>query len=376
MDFSAFGSNQVTPEGMKNNEVNYYQVRLALVLNSVFGFVPLGSCRFGGQYLYPLGLAVSTLAATTLMDRSSEDSRHHRLKFMIQGEYLLWLSVMHYTHNKYTSVLNKTRVFDVKQKYTSSGSPHLQTCVIYGLQLCLYVCDVYLKIRNGEEKLAQGIMELCYSYMVSARTLALIPFIVTSCAIAERFVCIKEELQLKLIHCANQNEIETFRIHHLQLCGVAESLITTFSFSITLFFGLAYYDTLVKVSSIVCETGFNTFVDPVPFVITAVSWYVVISVSEQLLRASQSVTLVLQDFSLDHKDNNFFIQINQFTLQVRSTAVKVSAGNYFVLRKKSFPSIIGSMTSFVVVVVQLIQSKTLLAYLVKANNTNSTVMSA
>lgn len=304
-----------------------------------------------------MGLVVFALTITILASEST-DGHFRSLNFPIQCEYVMWVCLMQYTNRIYILVLSKVHAVDLKLQISSGKSTNLWIYFLYTLHLFTYSCSIYWEIQSDSIKLIQGILQFCFSYMHSIRMFATLPYIATANAIGQRFCFLTNQLQNKLtkneISCSETSiEIEKCRMLHFKLCSTTESLISSFSLPITLFFGFTYFDMLVRVGRIVENKNFDTLVDPMVLTITALLGYLIISASEELFQASQSITNVIQDLPLSKKPNNFHIQLKQFTLQIKSTAIKVSAGNYFLLRKRTFPGIVGSMTSFLVVIVQL-----------------------
>lgn len=349
---------------MCNKDIIYHQVKLVLVINCLCGLFSVKNCFgdsckklrfqfFSWHYIYSIGLIAFYLTITILASEPTDCYHFRRLNYAIQCEYVMWICLMQYTNRIYILVLSKVQAVDLQLQFSSAKLTNLWIYFLYMLHLFTCTCNIYLKIQSNR-KLIQGILEFCFSYMISIRTFATLPYVVTANAIGHRFYFITKELQNKLNQSEKTSlEIEKCRMLHFKLCSITESLISSFSLPITLFFGFAYFDILVRVGSMVENKNFDTLVDPLVLTITSLLGYLIISASEDLFQAGQSISNVIQDVPLSKKPNKFHMQLKQFTLQIKSTAIKVSAGNYFLLRKRTFPGIVGSMTSFLVVVVQL-----------------------
>ncbi|KAG8252590.1 hypothetical protein J6590_053949 [Homalodisca vitripennis] len=274
-------------------------------------------------------------------------------------EYLAWLCLVHRSCRLYVKVLMKVQANDNDLfKLKDFQSTKLLVTVVYVMMASKMIGAFYLDSEVIDKHWYHYLLSVLNSYMIICHYMITLPYIVTAHAIADRFRCIDENLRetlfiKQLTIYASLVEFERIRQLHIKLCSAAENLVGCFSLITTAFFGLSYFDTVIRMGIIVRERNLNYAVDAFFMLSFIILSYSIISASEDLYQASYSILHTLRDLPLSNKPDSFYIQVKQFTLQVKSMAVRATAGNFFLLRKKSIPAIAGSMVSFFVVIVQL-----------------------
>lgn len=349
----------------------YEQVKCVLIVNCLFGIFPITNCfgdsckklkfqLFSWCQVYSVLHNISVLAVSLLTEEYIHHLHFKRLTREIQIEYTIWICILYETCTKFILVLVKIEAFDTEREQIKHlKSKNYVALIVYLLQICLCITTIYEKFQPDEGfiKWTKCFVRLLFSYMSSVRSVAVLPYVITLYALADRFQSVNSDLKetfLKQLPTVEKLlEVERHRIRHLRLCCISNELITCFSLLLTTFFALIYVDMMVKVGVMVIYKDNALILDTQLFFNNAFLLYITIHASQNIQNKSSHILYTLIDQPLCNKSDQFYSLMKQFLLQVKTSSVKVTAGRYFSIDKKTILGIVGSMAGFLVAIIQL-----------------------
>lgn len=350
----------------------YEQIKFVFIVNFLYGIFPINNC-YGDSckklkfkiiscpHVYSLLLNTSVLTITILTCKYIDYVHYKRLTMEIHTEYVVWNCMLYQTYNKLIIVLCKIQEFDSERK---NNIKHLKSrkylaLIVYLQHICLSITSIYLNFQREEgfAKWTNCVIRLLFSYMAIIRYLAILPYVFTSYAIADRFKSLDSDLRETFLSSLTAEkhliEVERLRIRHLKLCVISKMLVACFSLPLTTVFGMTYLDIIVKVGVMAVFKEYHFVQDTQMVLCIAFLLSITIYASQNIQSKSSCIIYTLRDLPLSNKSDQFYSLMKQFTLQVKTSSVKVSAGCYFLVNKRTILGIIGSMASFLVAIIQL-----------------------
>lgn len=350
----------------------YEQIKFVFIVNCLYGIFPIINC-YGDSckklkfkllslpHVYSLLLNTSVLTITILTSKYIHNVHYKRLTLEIHTEYVVWHCMLYQTHTKFITILCKVQAFDNERKCNIEHfkSRNYLALVVYLQHICLSITTIYLnfQLEEGFIRWTNCVIRLLFSYMAIIRYLAVLPYVITSYTIADRFKSLDSDLRETFLNSMTPEkqliEIERLRIQHLKLCVISKMLVTCFSLPLTTVFGMTYLDIIVKVGVMAVFKEYHFVQDTQMVLCVAFLLSVTIYASENIQSKSSCILYTLRDLPLSNKSDQFYSLMKQFTLQVKTSSVKVSAGCYFLVNKRTVLGIVGSMASFLVAIIQL-----------------------
>lgn len=350
----------------------YKQIKFVFIVNCLYGIFPIINC-YGDSckklkfkiiscpHVYSLLLNASVLTITILTSKYINNAHYKRLTMEIQTEYVVWHCMLYQTHTKFITILCKVQAFENERECNIERfkSRNYLALVVYLQHICLSITTIYqnFQLEEGFIRWTNCVIRLLFSYMAIIRYLAVLPYVITSYTIADRFKSLDSDLRETFLNSPTPEkqliEIERLRIQHLKLCVISKMLVTCFSLPLTTVFGMTYLDIIVKVGVMAVFKEYHFVQDTQMVLCIAFLLSVTIYASENIQSKSSCILYTLRDLPLSNKSDQFYSLMKQFTLQVKTSSVKVSAGCYFLVNKRTVLGIVGSMASFLVAIIQL-----------------------
>lgn len=350
----------------------YAQIKFVFIVNCLYGIFPIINC-YGDSckklkfkiiscpHVYSLLLNACVLTITILTSKYINNAHYKRLTMEIQTEYVVWHCMLYQTHTKFITILCKVQAFDNERACNIERfkSRNYLALVVYLQHICLSITTIYqnFQLEEGFIRWTNCVIRLQFSYMAIIRYLAVLPYVITSYTIADRFKSLDSDLRETFLNSPTPEkqliEIERLRIQHLKLCVISKMLVTCFSLPLTTVFGMTYLDIIVKVGVMAVFKEYHFVQDTQMVLCIAFLLSVTIYASENIQSKSSCILYTLRDLPLSNKSDQFYSLMKQFTLQVKTSSVKVSAGCYFLVNKRTVLGIVGSMASFLVAIIQL-----------------------
>lgn len=354
--------------------VDYFQeIKPFLIASLLLGIFPAENCFRdfvkGIKFKFFSWLHIISLTANILIFKCSSwlhieiehATYYRRWELVIRFEYIVWICLLHTIYKKVVKSIYQLQKFDAeftKVKYTNSKNKVRPIYLICCIQLLIICYTFYLNFRY-QKSFSYYVVRLFYFYMLNVRFWVFVPFIATTTAITKRFNKIAEELKELLFrkglpHYQTLEEIQMLRCQHLQLCTSTNQFTNCYSFLLTVYFAVAYFDVMMKVNWLLNNSDlFDVFFDPPLFLNIVISSYAIISAADDVKQASQSMLTVLRDYPLADKPDEFYTEITQLVLQISTSTTEITASQFFLVEKKSIPSIVGSYASCLLVLIQL-----------------------
>lgn len=373
----------------------YEQIKFVFIVNCLYGIFPIINCYgdsckklkfkiISSPHVYSLLLNACVLTITILTSKYINNAHYKRLTMEIQTEYVVWHCMLYQTHTKFITILCKVQAFDNERECNIERfkSRNYLALIVYLQHICLSITTIYLnfQLEEGFIRWTNCVIRLLFSYMAIIRYLAVLPYVITSYTIADRFKSLDSDLRETFLNSPTPEkkliEIERLRIQHLKLCVISKMLVTSFSLPLTAVFGMTYLDIIVKVGVMTVFKEYHFVQDTQMVLCIAFLLSVTIYASENIQSKSSCILYTLRDLPLSNKSDQFYSLMKQFTLQVKTSSVRVSAGCYFLVNKRTVLGIVGSIASFLVAIIQLapvyLHSPTENDNLSSATNLNST----
>lgn len=350
----------------------YEQMKFVFIINCLYGIFPIKNC-YGDSckklkfkiiscpQVYSLLHNASVLSITLLTDKYIRFLHNKRLTIEIETEYVIWIFILYPTYTKFITIVRKIQAFDDEREYKIEHfkSRNYLALVVYLQHICLCITTIYqyFQPEEGFRKWTNCAIRLLFSYMSSIRSLAVLPYVITSYAIADRFQSLDSDLREMCLNSLTPEkqliEVDRLRIQHLKLCVISKMLVSCFSLALTTLFGMTYIDIIVKVGVMAVFKEY-TFAQDIQMVLCiAFTLHITIYASENIQSKSSCILYTLRDLPLSNKSDQFYSLMKQFILQVKTSSVKVSPGCYFLVNKRTILGIVGSMASFLVAIIQL-----------------------
>lgn len=356
--------------------VGYFfrEIKPFLVVSFILGIFPVQNCvgdicremRFKFFSLPNILSLVGNILIVKCSELLRVEDRKHvsyyrRWELVIRLEYIMWLCLLHTVYNKVVSRIHQIQKFDAEFSKVKPASTNNQFVLIYlvsCINLFIVSYSFYLNVQN-EDVFSYYLANLIYFYMLNVRFWVFLPFIASATAITRRFHRISEELEALFkrgLSCHQTlGEVRMLRGRHLQLSLLTASFTDCYSLLLTVYFVLAYFDVLMKITSLNNSPGsFDMLFDPPLFLNILVSSYAVISAADEVKQASRSVLRLVRDYPLADKPDEFYTEITQFVLQICTSTAEITAGKFFHIKKKSIPTIVGSTASCLLVLIQIV----------------------